>query len=119
MKLMELSNLENTQSQKQEIFKIWIVNNFIKYPRFYKVPILYQKILRVTFFISIIILTEINSISYMTQDNKLRKPNLQIWLKKIVASIIKSNRVKVERIGKSDMNKKNNKKNIKCLIGQI
>lgn len=52
--------------------------NFIKYPRFYRLPILYQKILKITLNIWIIILTGINSISYTIQGSKLKRTKLQI-----------------------------------------
>lgn len=68
-----------------------MVNNFTKYLRFYKVPILYQTILRVTLSISIIILTKIDSIRYITQSGKLRESNtivqkLMSALKKLIES---------------------------------
>lgn len=41
-------------------------------------PILYQKILKAILSILIIILTKINLISYIIQNSKLKRPNLQM-----------------------------------------
>lgn len=47
-----------------------MVNNFTKYSRFYKVPMLYQKIQKIIFSIPIIILIKINWINYIIENSK-------------------------------------------------
>lgn len=75
----------------------------------FKLSILCQKILRVVLFISIIILTKINLISYTIYNSK---PKLFIWKCNNInfdIDIKKSNKIKIKSCNKSNINEKNNK----------
>lgn len=73
-----------------------MLTNYIKYLSFYEILILCQKILREAISISIIILIEINLISYITKNNTLKGPNCEYNNTRVYLSIIKSVETKTQ-----------------------